>query len=240
MTNYKLWLKPKRTLLFLVIVILLSSIFLLLFYDRKALLKEIDTLKKTSDHLSTYREKELRIERMEKAVRVCFDMSAYEAHYYCIIYDDFSVKYDIPWEIYPAIIRIESNFDPTVMSAKSAKGIAQVLESTGKDVAEKIGIEYRPNSTLWNDLLCQIIGFTYLSEAIKKSGLDDGVKTYLGGPGFDSGRKDIGSYRTTVKKEYDRLTYIYKGVLYDSSTENSKCLSTGLLNSILKRLGYVD
>ena len=147
---------------------------------------------------------------------VCFDISQYEAHYYCIIYDDFATKYGIPWEIYPAVIRIESNFDPTVLSPKGAKGIAQVIEGTGKATADKMGIVYKPMSTLWNDLLCQLIGFTYLSEAIKKKGFEDGIKCYVGGLGFDAGRKDIGEYRTTVRKEYDRLSYVYKGVLYDS------------------------
>ena len=197
------------------------SVFALLVYgvwwDRSNQLKKIAKLKGQIDNLSGYKEKELRIQNMEKALLVCYGhLSKYEAHYYCIIYDDFAQKYGIPWEIYPAVIRIESNFDPTLCSPSKAKGIAQVVEATGKFEADKLGVTYKPMNTLWNDLLCQIFGFSYLSDAIKQKGLEDGVKCYLGGVGFDKGRKDIGEYRTTVRKEYDRLTYIYKGVQYDA------------------------
>jgi hypothetical protein len=158
------------------------------------------------------KEREIKIKNMKQALLICYDISEYEAHYYSIIYDDFSKKYGIPWEIYPATIRIESNFGVASKSNKGAKGIAQVMDSTAAPIAKKLGIDYDDN-TLWNDILCQIIGFTYLSEAIKKTNIEDGLRTYFGGPGFDKGRKDIGQYRTTVEREYKVLQYVYKGVM---------------------------
>jgi len=203
--------------IFLVVFLTVATLLLGAFeYNRRIQVNKIKKLQAEVGHLKEFKEKEKRIFLMEEAMQVCFDVSEFEAHYYCILYDDFATKYGIPWEIYPSIIRIESNFNPTLKSNMGARGIAQVMENTGKEVADKIGIIYEPAITLWNDLLCQIIGFTYLSEAIKEKGLDDGVKVYLGGPGFDTGRKDIGQYRTTVRKEFDRLSYVYKGVLYDS------------------------
>lgn len=158
--------------------------------------------------------KEEQIKRMTEALMIHYNhLSWYEAHYYSIIYYDFSKKYDIPWEIYPAVIRIESNFNPTIKSSKNAKGIAQVIESTGKEVAEKLNINYKTNRTLWNDLLNIIIGFTYLSEGAQELGLEDGLKRYNGGPGFKKSSKLVGTYKTTVWQEYIRLKYIYKGVL---------------------------
>lgn len=68
----------------------------------------------------------------------------------------------------------------------------------------------------WDDILNMVIGFTYLSEGIDSLGLEDGIQRYLGGPGFDKGRKDIGKYRTTVKWEFERLTYIHKGIISTS------------------------
>jgi hypothetical protein len=175
----------------------------------------IKTLKFEIESLLEFKKEKSEIENMEKTLLICYDISKYEAHYYSIIYYDFATKYNTPWQIYPAVIRIESNFNPTVLSSKSAKGIAQVLEATGKNVAIKLGINYVPTETLWNDLLCQIIGFTYLSDAIKEKGLEDGVKCYIGGIGFDKGRKDIGEYRTTVQKEFDKLKYVYLGVIQE-------------------------
>jgi len=170
-----------------------------------------------SDKLDTYIQRDKRISYMEKTLIIHYNLSWYEAHYYSIIFDDFSQKYDVPWQIYPAVIRIESNFDPTIKSPKNAKGITQVIEPTAKEVAKKLGIEYK-SITLWNDLLNMVIGLTYLSEGIKEVGLEDGIRRYIGGPGFDKGRKDIGEYRTTVRWEYERLSYIYRGVLNSPDT----------------------
>jgi Transglycosylase SLT domain len=209
-------LKYTINLVILAIMILIGlSIGMIMIYSVKQqnTNRNITVLKTKIDSLSVYKEKELKLRNMEKALLICYDISSYEAHYYSIIYDDFATKYNIPWQIYPAIIRIESNFDPTLLSPKKAKGIAQVLDGTGKTIATKLGINYVPTETLWNDLLCQIIGFTYLSEAIKSKGLDNGVKCYIGGIGFDKGRKDIGEYRTTVLKEFEKLKYIYLGVV---------------------------
>lgn len=194
------------------IVVMLLVVFNYVFKRQQL---QSNKLKSEINELLLFKKEKEQIEYMEKTLLICYDISAYEAHYYSIIYYDFAIKYNIPWQIYPAIIRVESNFNPTVLSSKHAKGIAQVIEGTGKTVAAKLKINYIPTETLWNDLLCQIIGFTYLSDAIKEKGLEDGVKCYIGGIGFDKGRKDIGEYRTTVRKEFDRLNYIYLGVIQE-------------------------
>lgn len=157
-------------------------------------------------------EKEERIKMMEKTLMIHYKLSWYEAHYYSIIFDDFSQKYGIPWQVYPAMIRVESNFDPTCRSTKGATGITQLMSATAESVAEKLDIPYE-KSTLWNDLINMVIGLTYLSEGIQELGLEDGIKRYIGGPGFDKGRKDIGKYRTTVRWEFERLKYIHQGVI---------------------------
>jgi hypothetical protein len=148
-----------------------------------------------------------------------YGLSKWEAHYYSVIFDDFSINYKIPWEIYPAIIRVESNFKGTLVSSKKAKGFMQVLEPTGKSAADEIGINFVAGETLWNDFDNIIIGCYYLSANIKKQGFDEGIKSYLGGPAHlktAAADKDasqyMAQYKTTVAKEYKFLNCMFRGL----------------------------
>jgi soluble lytic murein transglycosylase len=169
--------------------------------------------------LQLFLDKEIRLKNMQLTLLVNYRISEYEAKYYSIIYDDFAIQYSIPWEIYPTIVRIESNFDPTAKSDKGAGGLTQLMPNTAKAVAKRLGIKFVPGETLWNDIHNMIIGFTYLSDGILENGLEHGVKRYLGGPGYSKTEKKkgdmysyIGRYRTSVKEEFDRNQFIYMGV----------------------------
>jgi len=169
--------------------------------------------------LQPFLDRKLRLENMQLTLLVNYRISKYEARYYSMIYDDFAMKYNIPWEIYPTIVRIESNFNPTARSKVGAAGLTQLMPNTARCVAKKIGIKYDSDETLWNDIHNMVIGFTYLSEGINENGLEHGVKRYLGGPGYSKTEKKkgdmysyIGSYRTSVKEEFDRNQFIYMGV----------------------------
>lgn len=194
-----------------------------------------EQLQKQIDELRPLKERENRIKDMERTLMVHYKLSWYEAHYYSIIFDDMVQEYDslfdshgIDWHIFPAVMRIESNFDPRVVSKKGAKGLMQVLEKTAKEMTQVINeknmvihperhpIEYKRSKTLFIEVLNIIIGCEYLCQQIEHAAdLEAGIKAYLGGPGFDKGRKDIGKYRTTVRWEYERLRYIHKGVMND-------------------------
>lgn len=176
--------------------------------------------------LNNYNGAANRLENMHKALLVSYNITSYEARYYSFIFDDFSQKYGIPWEVYPALVRIESNFNPGVMSRERAKGLTQVLESTGKSQAEKLNIPYN-DGTLWNSILNMVIGFDYFSEGYAEkikdipqdSALKHAMRRYCGGPGYarvnDSARIYVKEYRSTLWDEYLRVSYIYKGVMYD-------------------------
>jgi soluble lytic murein transglycosylase-like protein len=128
--------------------------------------------------------KDKKIECMTKTLMILYGISKWEARYYSIIFFDFSENYKIPWEIYPAIIRIESNFRTNLTSDKKAKGLMQVLESTASEECKLLGIKYVNDRTLWNDICNIVIGCNYLSRMIKENGIEDGIKAYLGGPGI--------------------------------------------------------
>lgn len=192
---------------------------------------------KTTENITSYkrevtelkkqcRENELREERllcMTKVLIMVYGLSQWEAHYYSVIFDDFSIKFNIPWEIYPAIIKIESNFRPSLVSPKSAKGMMQILEGTGEMVAKQIDMNYVKGETLWNDFSNIILGCFYLSFNIRDKGLDGGVQSYLGGPAYlvsakanNEVFKYLGEYKTTVAKEFKTLQYMYRGIVAES------------------------
>lgn len=172
-----------------------------------------------------YEEIELRLANMQRTMEVVYNLSPYEARYYSIIFNDFSEKYNLPWEAYPALVRIESNFNSGVMSKMRAKGMTQVLEETGKEQAAKLGIIYNDN-TLWNCVLNMVIGFNYFSEGYaekkslsKEDALKHAMKRYCGGPGYQTINPDaklyVREYKTSLWDEYLRVSYIYKGIKYD-------------------------
>jgi soluble lytic murein transglycosylase len=178
---------------------------------------------------------------IEKTLKVNYEfLSKYEAHYYALMFNDFGQAYGIPWEVYAALVRIESNFDPTQKSDKDAKGMTQVIESTGKATAAKMGLHYKENETLWNDLLNMMIGFTYFSEgyrsrlnegASRDEAIQHAIKRYLGGSGYASEPKKpssptnhgkekriyVSEYNISVWQEYRKLQYVFKGVCADTS-----------------------
>lgn len=161
---------------------------------------------------------------MEKTLAVCYKLSKWEARYYSIYFNDFSTHYGIPWEIYPAVIKIESAFKTSLISKKKCKGLMQLKEETGKEVAEKIGINYVPEQTLWNEFLNLPLGCTYLSTMIKDMGLSAGVRAYLAGPAYqqipinEENKEYIEKYSECVFSEYTRLTYTYRGALAELTT----------------------
>ena len=189
-----------------------------------------------TDKLKPFLDKEVRLKNMELTLLVNYHISKYEAKYYSIIYDDFAMQYNIPWEIYPTIVRVESNFNPTAKSDVGAIGLTQIMPETAKPISEKIGIKFDSKETLWNDIHNMVIGFTYLSEGIKENGLEHGVKRYLGGPGYSKKEKKkgdiysyIGNYRTSIKEEFDRNQFIYMGV---SSKIFKQCLDSSTLSNL--------
>jgi soluble lytic murein transglycosylase len=181
----------------------------------------------------TYLENSRKLKAMQQSLVIAYGITKWEARYYSYIFYDFSKHYGLPWEIYPAMIRVESNFRTTLKSDKDAKGISQVLESTAAEVAQKIGINYVNGETPWNDLLNLVIGVTYLSDQISTgNGSDDekikhGIKCYLGGPDYlrksvsnQNTNTYLANYSTTVWQEYVKLSYIYKGVYADAKSKS--------------------
>jgi hypothetical protein len=202
------------------------------------------TMQAYKARLETFVQRDARIRNMTQTLRVNYSVSEYEARYYSIIFDDFSQEYGIPWEIYGAIMRCESNFDPTLASDKGAKGIMQMLESTAQEEARILKIRYRENKTLWNDVHATVLGISYLSRAIKEGGIEHGVSIYVGGPNYRTNSKNyptttgayVGEYQTSVYREFERLKHIYTGVV--SLNGRDSLLMTDTLELLVDTTAY--
>ena len=165
-------------------------------------------------------EVDLRVSRMQKILVISYGLTEYEAKYYSIIFDDFSQKYNIPWEVYAALIRIESNFRPDLNSSAGASGIAQLLPTTANDVAQSMGIKCEGNC-LKSEVLNLALGLTYISNNILKfdevsdSTIKLGFKTYIGGPGaasYSDSNIYVREYKSTAFQEYKKLRCFYRGL----------------------------
>lgn len=165
-------------------------------------------------------ETDLRISKMQKILTISYGLTDYEARYYSIIFDDFSQKYNIPWEVYAALIRIESNFRPDLNSSAGASGIAQLLPTTAALVAKEMGIKCESNC-LKSEVLNLALGLTYISnnilrfEEISDSTIKLGFKTYIGGPGaasYSDTNIYVREYKSTAFQEYKKLRCFYRGL----------------------------
>lgn len=56
--------------------------------------------------------------------------------------EKYAAEYGVETKLIYAVIKAESNFDPSAVSHAGAKGLAQLTDSTAEYVAKMIGIEY--------------------------------------------------------------------------------------------------
>lgn len=92
---------------------------------------------------------------------------------YPIDYPESVYKYSEENKVDPllvfAIIKAESNFDYDVVSSKDAVGLMQLVDSTAKDVALRLKIDYDEN-TLYNPDTNIMLGVKYYSILYEKYG----------------------------------------------------------------------
>jgi soluble lytic murein transglycosylase-like protein len=254
--------KPKKSrwkgviiTLFLIICIgALISIFTTTF-NRLGVRVEVEALKKElAQEKELNRAYFLRRERRKciaKTIILAYGISEWEAFHYAIIFDQYSIYYQIPWEVYVALIRVETNFNPTLTSKAGCRGLMQIKESTGEPIAKKLDIRWKGKKTLFNEFCNIAIGSFYLSENIlKKKNINHGLKCYLGGPDYLKSIRDnaetftyVKEYKTRVAKEYKQLSYMFRGkvdelsgVDFDEIFNSTKVDTTSLIFDIFAGL----
>lgn len=78
--------------------------------------------------------------------------------------EKYAKEYNIDKYLIYAVIKNESNFDKSATSNKDAKGLMQIMNATGEEMANKLNIE----NELYNEETNIQLGVFYLSELIEK------------------------------------------------------------------------
>jgi soluble lytic murein transglycosylase-like protein len=107
------------------------------------------------------------------------------------IYEE-AVRYNYDPKFILALIDTESNFYNWAVSKAGAKGLMQIMPEVAQDLAQRMGIEWMGDRTLFNPYLNVKMGVYYLSELLKYFDHDLGtaVTAYNYGPTYVRGLLD--------------------------------------------------
>lgn len=104
-------------------------------------------------------------------------------------YEEYINKYSDEYGLDPylvlAVIKTESNFNKEAVSKKDAKGLMQIMDSTGEWIAKELGVNYFMSSMLFDPELNIKMGCWYLNNLEKEfdEDLDLVLAAYNGGSG---------------------------------------------------------
>lgn len=110
-------------------------------------------------------------------------------YFYPVTYSEYVEKYSTEYGLDKAlvysIIKAESGFDPNAVSPRKAKGLMQIMDTTGEWAAEKIGIKNFDSSMLMNPQTNIHIGCWYIARLLKSYNhdIDLALSAYNAGSG---------------------------------------------------------
>ena len=81
--------------------------------------------------------------------------------------EKYSEEYNVDKYLVFAIIKAESNFEPTAVSHKEAKGLMQLMYSTAEDVAKKVNVDLNEENVLTPEININL-GTKYISMLMQK------------------------------------------------------------------------
>jgi len=92
-------------------------------------------------------------------------------------------RYAFDTDLILAVMHVESRFDAFAVSPKNALGLMQILPSTGKWMAGKLGIPWEGPQTLFDPVTNLTIGVAYLRQLSDRYGhLETALAAYNWGP----------------------------------------------------------
>ena len=99
--------------------------------------------------------------------------------------EKYSEEYDIDKYLIYSMIKVESNFNEKAESNKGAKGLMQIMDSTGEWASKELGINYFLTSMLFDKELNIKIGSWYINNLLKEfnEDVDLMLAAYNGGSG---------------------------------------------------------
>lgn len=132
---------------------------------------------------------ELRVMHNPAFYTLVMNHPAYRELLYPTLYVDMveraATAHNVPAALALAVIRQESRFESTATSRSNAKGLMQIIPSTGKWIADKRGISGFAVDQLYEVQRNVDFGNWYIREMLDKNGGDKhlAVAAYNGGPG---------------------------------------------------------
>ena len=121
---------------------------------------------------------------------------------YVIKYSDYVEKYAKKYEVDKyliyATIKAESNFDANAKSNKGAKGLMQLMDSTGQEIAKKLDMKI-DNDDLFDPETNIKLGTNYISRLMKK--YDNCTSLALAAYNAGSGNVDSWISNGTIRKD---------------------------------------
>ena len=120
----------------------------------------------------------------------------YPIKYYDIV-KKYSEEYNVDKYLVFAIIKAESNFNENAASKKGAKGLMQLIDSTAKEVAESINVDFNEEDILKPEINIRL-GTKYISSLLKQYG---NISIALAAYNAGSGNVDGWIKNNTIKKD---------------------------------------
>ena len=105
-----------------------------------------------------------------------------------------SARFGLPTGLVLAMIEVESQFDAFAVSRVGAMGMMQILPSTGKALAARLGMGWRGPRTLFDPVANVTLGIAYLAELRDRFGhLPTALAAYNWGPSAIGRRLSTGA-----------------------------------------------
>jgi soluble lytic murein transglycosylase-like protein len=124
------------------------------------------------------------------------------------IYEE-AARYNYDPKIILALIAVESSFQNWSVSEKGAKGLMQIMPYVAQSLAQKLGIEWMGDRTLFNPFFNVRMGIHYLSELILHfNNLKYALVAYNYGPTYVRGL--IEQKQPVPPEFYDRFVAAYQ------------------------------
>lgn len=111
--------------------------------------------------------------------------------------------FEIDLALVMAVIHVESRLNVFAVSPVGALGLMQIMPATGKELAERYGVPWRGQQTLFDPHVNVKLGVAYLKQlSLRYGSVPVALAAYNWGPGHIDRRLRRGS---ALPKEYPRL-----------------------------------
>lgn len=170
-------------------------------------------------------------------------LTKWEAMCYAPIVREFTKTYRTPFPLALSFVGVESGWNPTLVSTARCRGLGQLGTAAAKEGSARLGISYKEGYTEWVEPLNLALSLYYLCTRYANSGREFAIKSYVGGNNYritekagGKSAKYINEYAQLIEREElkvknilaetDKLTYIYKGILYERIIEHPEMSRT--------------